>query len=53
MRSDLCFKCKEMRFYSQYWTDNESETRVLEWNNHFQWAQKEREYYRYLFKEKL
>ena len=48
-RSDLCFKCKEMRFYSRYWSDNESETRVSEWNDHFQWAQKEREYYRYLF----
>ncbi len=46
-RSDLCFKCKEMRFNSKYWTEQESGSRVAEWNEHYQWAGKEREYYRY------
>ena len=48
-RSDLCFKCREMRFNSKYWTEQESESRIAEWNYHYQWAGKEREYYRYLF----
>jgi len=38
-----------MRFNSKYWTNQETELFVSEWNKHYQWAQKEREYYRYLF----
>ena len=38
-----------MRFNSKYWTEQESESRIAEWNYHYQWAGKEREYYRYLF----
>jgi len=48
-RSDLCFKCKEYRFKLQHWLEQESEKRVAEWNEHFHWAQKEREYYRYIY----
>ena len=36
-----------MRFNSKYWTEQESGSRVAEWNEHYQWAGKEREYYRY------
>ncbi|GES84677.1 hypothetical protein GLOIN_2v1777628 [Rhizophagus clarus] len=43
-QSDLCFKCKEYRFKLQ--REQNSEIQVAEWNNHFLWAQKEREYYR-------
>ncbi|GES74104.1 hypothetical protein GLOIN_2v1777628 [Rhizophagus clarus] len=43
-RSDLCFKCKEYQFKLQ--REQNSEIQVAEWNNHFLWAQKEREYYR-------
>ncbi|PKK56012.1 hypothetical protein RhiirC2_800946 [Rhizophagus irregularis] len=45
-RSDLCSKCKEMRFNSKYWSEQESESRVAEWNYYFQWTGKEREFYR-------
>ena len=38
-----------MRFNSKYWTEQETEKSIEEWNNHILWAQKEREYYRYLF----
>jgi len=34
-----------MRFNSKYWTNQETELFVSEWNKHYQWAQKEREYY--------
>jgi hypothetical protein len=27
--SDLCFKCKEMRFNSKYWTEQESDKNKL------------------------
>jgi len=45
-RSDLCFQCKTMRFNSKFWPEQEMENKVIEWNKHISWAQKERNYYR-------
>ncbi|CAG8815033.1 18875_t:CDS:2 [Gigaspora margarita] len=39
--SDLCLKCKDMRFNANYWSIEEKETKVLEWHNHIKWAQEE------------
>ncbi|CAG8855296.1 16312_t:CDS:1, partial [Gigaspora margarita] len=44
-RSDLCYKCKNIRFNSKYWTEQETKKNINEWNYHILWAQKEREYY--------
>lgn len=45
-RSDLCTLCKIMRFNTQFWNQNERDSKVQEWNNHILWACKERDYYR-------
>ncbi|CAG8512607.1 9611_t:CDS:2 [Dentiscutata heterogama] len=43
---DLCLKCKDMRFNANYWSVEEKETKVLEWNKHIKWAYNERENYK-------
>ncbi|CAG8523344.1 26330_t:CDS:2 [Gigaspora margarita] len=45
-RSDLCDLCKEMRFSSKYWPESEIENKIKQWNYHFEWAQRERAFYR-------
>ena len=45
-RSDLCHKCKSMRFNSQMWPASEIEQKIEEWNRHILWAQLERENFR-------
>ena len=45
-RSDLCLKCKDMRFNANYWTVEEKESKVFEWHKHIEWAHKERENYK-------
>ncbi len=45
-RSDLCYKCKSMRFNSQMWPASEVEQKIEEWNRHILWAQLERENFR-------
>ena len=45
-RSDLCHKCKTMRFNSQVWPASELEQKIEEWNRHILWAQLERENFR-------
>ncbi|RGB24601.1 hypothetical protein C1646_772843 [Rhizophagus diaphanus] len=45
-RSDLCYKCKLMRFNSQMWSASELEQKIEEWNRHILWAQLERENFR-------
>ncbi|CAG8442120.1 299_t:CDS:2 [Scutellospora calospora] len=45
-RSDLCLKCKNMRFNAIYWSNEEKETKVLEWHEHIKWAYEERENYK-------
>ncbi|CAG8769427.1 32223_t:CDS:2 [Gigaspora margarita] len=47
MRSDLCMLCKDMRFGARYWHKDEIERKIQEWNDHYSWAQLEREYYRF------
>ncbi|CAG8732697.1 27146_t:CDS:2, partial [Gigaspora margarita] len=37
-RSDLCMLCKNMRFNTQYWTENERDYNIQEWNNHIKWG---------------
>jgi len=49
LRSDLCGLCKNMRFYSTYWAENEIEKKVNEWNHHINWANYERAFYKYVF----
>ncbi|CAB5382573.1 unnamed protein product [Rhizophagus irregularis] len=45
-RSDLCFHCKNMRFNTQFWDQNEKENKVKEWHEHITWANQERDYYK-------
>ena len=35
-----------MRFNANYWSNEEKETKVLEWDEHIKWAYKERENYK-------
>ncbi|CAG8710889.1 9951_t:CDS:2, partial [Gigaspora margarita] len=39
--SDLCLKCKDMRFNTNYWSNKEKVTKVLEWYKHIKWAHEE------------
>ncbi|CAB4412920.1 unnamed protein product [Rhizophagus irregularis] len=45
-RSDLCFHCKNMRFNTQFWNQDEKDDKVKEWHEHITWANQERDYYR-------
>ena len=45
-RSDLCLKCKDMQFNTNYWTVEEKETKILEQHKHIKWTHKERENYK-------
>ncbi|CAB5365906.1 unnamed protein product [Rhizophagus irregularis] len=33
-RSDLCFHCKNMRFNTQFWNQDEKDDKVKEWHEH-------------------
>ncbi|CAG8842985.1 31201_t:CDS:2, partial [Gigaspora margarita] len=45
-RSDLCIKCKTMRFNISHIPEAQLEQTINEWTIHNNWAKQEREYYR-------
>jgi hypothetical protein len=47
-RSDLCMKCKEMRFHTYSIPTEAIENIIEQWNIHNLWARLEREYYQFV-----